>query len=81
MSEKIVTVGGSHIVGTCFDDAGNVHDFEGDLGRHYTNLKRATAAARRKYADSSISVLRIENHRERYRITESAIRQYGTRID
>lgn len=80
MSDKVITIGGAHVTGTRFDDEGNVLSFEGDLNRCYTNLKRATVAARRKYKDSTISVLKVENTRQRYRINEDTIRQYGEQL-
>lgn len=80
MPDKIVTLGGCVCKGTRFDSAGNVIDFEGVLGRNYTDLMRATVAARRKYNDQSISVLSVDPRCERYLISEESVRQNGTLI-
>lgn len=47
-------------IGTTVDGSGNVIDFVGYLGRSYQDLKYASIAARRKYADPMITVLELE---------------------
>ena len=62
------TIGGCAVSGFCVGENGAVADFAGTLRNSYSELKRASAAARRKYGDSSINVTEIRPQKRRYRV-------------
>lgn len=59
---------GIRVIGTRNNDNGEVTQFVGYLHRNYTQLARATGAARRKYKDSTINVLNIEPYATTYNV-------------
>lgn len=62
------TVGGSRVVGFRVNPDGSVADFEGHIQRFFTDLNRATNAARRKYNDNSISITEVIPEKQRYEV-------------
>lgn len=62
------TVGGSEVIGFKVADDGAVSDFRGTLRNHYKSLAHASAAARRKYRDSTITITECVPRKTRYKV-------------
>lgn len=75
------TLGGSVVEGYRVTPEGAVVDFRGTVRNTYDNLERATAAARRKYRDSSINVLKVSRDIQRYRVDLEQLLQIAEKID
>lgn len=75
------TIGGCAVSGFCVCDNGAVVDFAGTLRNSYTDYKRASAAARRKYGDSTITVTEIKPQKRRYRVPMSKLLEISEPID
>ena len=74
------TLGGSAIKGFSVASDGTVHDFTGTLNRCYTSLARASAAARRKYRDSSITITEIERHKRKFKVDLDKLLEIATEV-
>lgn len=74
------TIGGSAIKGFCVKPDGSVQDFEGTLNRCYTSLARASAAARRKYKDSTITITEITRQKTRYQVDLDKLLEISTEV-
>jgi len=81
MKEYKFKIGGCDVEGTCFDSEGNLSDFSGHLKRTYTDLSRASVAARRKYNDQTISVLSITPTRHTYVCDFDKLLEISTIVD
>lgn len=62
------TLGGCEVWGFRVEPNGAVVDFVGTLRNSYDDLKRASAAARRKYGDSTITITETRARKKRYRV-------------
>lgn len=62
------TLGGCEVKGFRVEPDGAVVDFTGTLRNSYDDLKRASAAARRKYGDSTITITETRARKKRYRV-------------
>lgn len=62
------TLGGCEVIGFRVEPDGAVADFIGTLRNSYDDLSRASAAARRKYGDSSITITETRSKKKRYRV-------------
>lgn len=62
------TIGGCECYGFRVEPDGTVVDFHGTLRNFYNDLNRASAAARRKYNDSSITITSTIDSKKRYRV-------------
>lgn len=62
------TIGGSTVYGFRVEPDGAVVDFKGSLRNFYSDLNRASMAARRKYADNSITITETVSEKKRYRV-------------
>lgn len=76
----IVSLNRSIVTGFTVHPDGAVADFEGTLKGSYSSLKRASAAARRKYKDSSISITSIKIDKRKFRISDEDLEKIGTEI-
>ena len=75
-----VTDTGVRLYGTRNDEQGRQSDFVGTLTRKYTNLIRASTAARRKYKDPTISVLRVEPYSVTYEVPVDRLSEIAVAI-
>ena len=77
----IVTVRKTKIVGFRVRADGSVEDFVAVLDRHYTDISRATNAARRQLHDSLITVTDLEKlPLEKYYIDDENFYEVAERI-
>lgn len=67
VTDSGVKIYGSRVVN------GEPQDFTGFIARNYTDLARATGAARRKYNDATINVLKIERFKVTYTVPVNKI--------
>lgn len=74
------TLGGSAIKGFSVDKDGTVHDFDGTLNRCYNSLARASAAARRKYKDSSITITEITRQKRKFQVDLDELLKIATEV-
>lgn len=81
MTYRRFTVSGSVVRGFRVSPEGEVSDFSGYLSRKYASLARATAAARRKYHDSSISIVEIEPKLHHFKVDEDQLMAISTQTD
>ena len=75
------TIGGSEVSGFRVTDIGDVEDFHGSLRKTYESLRHASAAARRKYQDSSITVTECIPKKTRYRVRIEDLLKIAEKID
>lgn len=75
-----VTDSGVRLYGTRNDANGNQSEFTGFLSRKYMDLTRASMAARRKYHDYTISVLKVVPYSVTYEIPVSKIPEIAIAI-
>lgn len=68
MEYRTFTIGGCRVEGFRVEPDGAVADFTGTLRNNYKDLARASAAARRKYKDSSITICETVPQIKRYRV-------------
>lgn len=81
MDEYItVNLGQTSIKGYFVDESGELHDFMGTLKRTYNSLSRASTAARRKYANNTITVTECKVERHRYRVPVSGLMEIAEEI-
>lgn len=81
MPSHFFTLGGTRVSGFRVKRDGTVVDFEGTIRNRYSDLKRASAAARRKYGDSSITIIKAVPEKTRYRVDLNALLQIAERVD
>lgn len=74
------TIGGCEVTGFRVEPDGAVADFTGTLRNSYTDIKRASAAARRKYGDSTITVTNTRTLKKRYRVPLDQLMQIAEEI-
>lgn len=67
------TQGGCRVYGFRVEPDGTVVDFSGTLRNFYNDLVRASAAARRKYNDSTITITEVKDEKTRYRVDLDAL--------
>lgn len=67
MPYHMFTLGGCKVEGVRVE-GGETVPFSGTLRNHYTDLGRASLAARRKYRDQSITVTSVKDAKTRYRV-------------
>jgi len=75
------TIGGSIVEGYRVTPDGAVVDFRGTVRNTFSTLERATAAARRKYRDSSINVLSVKREVHHYKVDLDALMQIAEQLD
>lgn len=75
------TVGGSKVTGFVVKADGSVEDFEGTLQRFYSNLNRASLAARRKYKDPSITITSCVPDKKHYEVDLDELMKIATEVD
>lgn len=82
MPYHVFTLGGSQVSGFRVEPSGAVVDFAGTLRNRYNgDLARASAAARRKYHDQTITITECDEHKQRYRCPLDALMQISEPID
>lgn len=81
MPSHFFTLGGTRVSGFRVKPDGTVVDFEGTIRNRFSDLKRASAAARRKYGDSSITITEAVPEKTRYRVDLNALLQIAERVD
>ena len=75
------TIGGSVVEGYRVTPDGAVVDFRGTVRNSYASLERATAAARRKYRDSTINVLSVKREIHHYQVDLDALMSIAEQLD
>lgn len=75
------TQGGCKVYGFSVKPDGTVVDFSGTLRNFYNDLARASAAARRKYNDSTITITEVTDCKTRYRVDIDALMKIAERTD
>lgn len=60
---------------------GEVTDFKGTVNRAFSDLRRANAAIRRKYKDSSITITNIEVEKHHYSVPFDQFIDIATQLD
>lgn len=81
MPKHKFTLGGSVVEGYRVTPEGAVVDFRGTIRNTYESLERATAAARRKYRDSSINVLSVSREIHHYEVEIDKLLAIATQLD
>lgn len=74
------TLGGSTVKGTRVTPEGAVVDFEGTLRNWYTDLAKASTAARRKYQDTTIQISEVVSEKHRYTVPLDKLLEIATEI-
>lgn len=75
------TQGGCTVHGFRVTSNGEVKEFTGTLRNHYTDLARASAAARRKYRDSTITITSTRDAKTRYRVAIDKLLEISEKCD
>lgn len=74
------TLGGSQIKGFRVLSDGVTEPFEGTLRHFYSDVGRASQAARRKYHDQTITVTEIRVEKKKYRVDEERLLEIAEEI-
>lgn len=74
------TLGGTQIKGFKVLPNGDTTPFEGTLRQFYSDVGRASQAARRKYRDQTITVTEMSAEKKKYRVDEEKLLEIAEEI-
>ena len=75
------TLGGSQVKGVKVLPDGATEPFEGTLRQFYSDVGRASQAARRKYKDQTITITELSAEKKKYRVDEEKLLEIAELID
>ena len=74
------TLGGTQVKGFRVLPTGDTQPFEGTLRAYYSDVGRASQAARRKYQDQTITVTELDARKKKYRVDEEKLLEIAEEI-